>query len=136
MSTWLHKIATDIEEVSGDGLPVPDAPVGEGEQELGVATPDQQKLYLLAMRWEKAAAECAIAARFARQQEDKQRFNARGVSFLHKACLIKEGFWIELRDTFHLWEQSVGIRDGWKVVSFEAPTNSILAALETILTRG
>ena len=104
----------------------PDAarpPLGEPkpqEHVVGEADSSQQKLYGLSMRWERAATETMLEARYASDTATQERNVARATELLEKANKLRDVFWISLKDAFGLWDKpAVGVRAGWKVVWFE-----------------
>lgn len=137
MSTWLHDLARRLENLNVSDLPEPREPVGAKEHVEGEASVGLKQIYMLIRIWGKEGADALVAANYATTPEEEKRFRSKFAALQEKVGVLKQAFWAALKDEFELWEKpGVGIRAGWKVVSFtEAPTppRSITAVLESLL---
>lgn len=117
MTTFVDLILMDVQLVEEKGLIEPQAEPGSGDHVVGTAGPELQKLYSLALTWEKAATEAILAARYSTTKVNLNQTAVKITQLREKAKILMEIFWISLKDAFNLWDkESVGIRKGWKVV--------------------
>ena len=95
----------------------PSNEVEKDEHVVGTADADVQKLYGLAMQWQKTSMETAVAARFINRRKEAEANLETAAILQKKSELVLEIFWLSLKETFDLWgKPSIGIREGWKVV--------------------
>ena len=113
----LDEIAIELANFADEGLVEPDAKAEGEETVVGTAPLETRKLYALWMRWERFAAENMVEYKYSSKDDS---YLKKAIEFDHKAQVIRELFWISLKDAFNLWgKHSVGIRQNWTVVWFE-----------------
>jgi hypothetical protein len=79
--------------------------------------------------------ETVVRARYAESAEERYQEGGLAARLHAKSEVLDEIFWVGLKDAHKLWGKSVGIRKGWKVVSFKDndddadPFSSLIAAI-------
>ncbi|MEK7767911.1 MAG: hypothetical protein AAB368_16900 [bacterium] len=120
MATWLEMLRIELENLGPDDLRAPIGPVKPEEHRVGEADLAHQRMYGLAVRLERAAAEAVLEAKYAPDQPTQDAVAARACELSEKANKLREVFWVSLKDAFRLWDKpAVGLRAGWAVVWFK-----------------
>ncbi len=113
----------ELEAMGPDDLVEPTG--GEAEEEepvVGEAGMELKKLYTLWQKWEQAAMETALLAKYrARGEREMREALSAAEALMRKSELIKSFFWASVREAFGLWgKDMVGIRRGWKITWSES----------------
>jgi len=118
MSTWFKLLPLDLGEIT-DYLE-PDNEVSPNENLVGEMDDDQKKLYT---KWTSLKAE-AIHCRadvITKRGDPLEQAKAQALELQTKTDLIKELFWISIRDGFQLWgKDAIGVRKGFIIVWYES----------------
>lgn len=132
MPTWLDMVSMEIKNMDPDKLIEPGGEVTSKDHVVGEMDDDHKRFYSLAMQWEKAALEIALAGHYGNVNERAQAMR-KAYQLRKKAEVLLENFWLSLNDTFDLWDKpSSGVRRGWKVVWSEPSAPSIFDILENM----
>ena len=123
-ATLFDIIKMELEAMGPDDLMEPTSAAVEDEDEpvVGEAGVELKKLYTLWQKWEQAAMETALLARYSRRGEREIREAlSTAEALMRKSELIKQFFWASVREAFGLWDKDViGIRRGWKITWSES----------------
>ena len=118
MSTWLKLLPLELQSIPEREYINPKAKVDPKKDHIvGDMTEDQKKLYTRWLNLEQVFEQTLLEAKY-ETDEDKQKKLLIKVEELHtKAEVVKEIFWISVRDEFELWGKgAIGVRKGFKVV--------------------
>jgi len=117
MLTWLYSIRLELENMGNDQLIEPPGDMQPDDNLVDQAGLEIRKLYTLSMLLEKAAAEAQIAARYDPDSQKRSQSEEKIYELTQKAKVVRDIFWITLRDEYGLWSKdSIGVRKGWQVV--------------------
>ena len=98
-------------------------PDGKGasphETAVGIADSDIKKLYTLMIKTEEKATRTLVDARYERDADKREHLRIQAISQKGKADVLREILFSVIRDTFNLWDQNIGIRAGWLVVTYK-----------------
>lgn len=125
---WLDTIRLELDNIDETEInqEVFDGnPVKKNEQVAGVAPPELRKILLLSRNYAKQSAQLALDGMFGNKNPSPE-----DVRILNKLKIeseeIKDLFWVCIRQHFDLWAaDSIGIREGWKIVSCEKSPEEI-----------
>lgn len=107
----------DLVEPSSNG----DEEVEEGESYVGEMPMECRKLWTLFCMKEEQSTRMIVDARYARGDvAKKEEMHMNAYEVRTKAEMCKDLMYLNLKDQFKLWSPhlSIGIRAGWKVVTF------------------
>jgi len=127
--SFLETLRLELENVNLTESPDPPFPVETGDHVVGIASEEHKKLYAVWQNYERAGMETGIQARYARGEEERTQAIRRASSLSMKANLIRDLFWISLRDSFDQWGRDIAIKAEWKVVWTETKPPSLLDLL-------
>lgn len=118
MYQFLKEILQELEQLNPTNYIEPDAEIKPNDHRVGEATEELKQIYSLSLLCTRAAIEEAAEAQFGGfNTHAKKEKLVRAVRFRTKAEILREIFWLILRDQFNLWDKdSVGIRKDWVVV--------------------
>uniref|UniRef100_A0A6M3KK32 Uncharacterized protein n=1 Tax=viral metagenome TaxID=1070528 RepID=A0A6M3KK32_9ZZZZ len=106
----------ELDSISGDQIINPNYLVEKDDHVVGTASDMVQKLFTLGKMMQKDAAQMELDAKFCSNLEEQVGLLAKYNELQAKAAVLKELFWIGVRDEFALWNKSVGIRIDYTVV--------------------
>ena len=130
----IELLGIEMAELKKEDLIEPEYPIEEGETIMGEMTEKQIKLYTIAAKMKKAAAEAAIEARFGRDNKLRTEAAKKTMEAKTKADIIMDIMWADIKDTCDLWEYpSIGIRQGYKVITNKPEPPSFLDFLRGIM---
>lgn len=131
MSNWIDVIKMEIEMINAGELLEPYAEASSDDHVVGDLDDDLKKIYTLALRWDKAAIEMLVSARYVNDDMRRKQDLEKASELRRKSELLMDIFWVSIKDSFELWKNpSIGIRKGWKVVWSDAnPIPPILGIL-------
>ena len=127
---FLYELRTELENMGMDAIIDPPMKFDESADHfVGHASVDLQKLFSVAVQYERLSEEAKTEARYARNPEERNA-HVRRAGVLHaKSEATRTAFWISLKDEFSdydLWHKfSIGVRDGWRVVWSDAKPSGI-----------
>ena len=121
ISTFLALLGLELDSLDEKDIYEPDHEVSPKDKKCGDLNDNLIKLYSLWQNCEKSAAEKMMEARYSRGTEDqKAEASLKAYELGSKASFIGELFWIEVKDTCHLWDkENIGVRRGRIVVWYE-----------------
>lgn len=130
----MELLGIEMAELKKEDLIEPEYPIEEGETIMGKMTEKQIKLYTIATKMKKAAAEAAIEAKFGRDNKLRGEAAKRTIEAKAKADIIMNIMWADIKDTCDLWEYpSIGIRQGYKVTANKSEPPSFLDFLRSTM---
>ena len=127
MSTWLKLLPLELSEITEYVEPQTELDPQKFHV-LGEMTEDLKKLYTLWFTLAKQKDEYLLAARYAKDEKEEKLNLTRAIELGEKTEVVKQIFWISLRDEFNLWnklvidEVMIGVSKGFKVVWSERPS--------------
>lgn len=117
-TTWLDSLQRELGDVDPESIKGPSEEQSSHEQFVGYAPESLRKLYALSRRHARTAAEIMVQAQFEGDDALSEQYAERIAALKAKSDLLIEIFWVALKDEFHLWNKSIGIRKEWRVVWF------------------
>lgn len=133
MTNWLDFLPRELElaEVKPGDPFEPNHEIGENDHSVGVIEDGiLKKMYILAVRWKKEAAQLAVDASFTMDKEKQSILVKKAYELRDKGEVLLHIFWVSVKEAFKLWGmESIGIRKGWKVVWTEEDTPPFLNIL-------
>ena len=91
----------------------------DNETPVGIADSDIKKLYTLMIRTEEKATRTLVDARYERSKDKKEQLRIQAIAQKGKADVLREILFSVVRDTFSIWDQNIGIRGEWIVVTYK-----------------
>ncbi|HLD06276.1 MAG TPA: hypothetical protein VJC16_01955 [Candidatus Nanoarchaeia archaeon] len=123
MQTWLDVLRTELSNIEPGTVAEPEDEVGAKDTVVGDVPDELKQIRGLALRWKT---DClfeltdALKRKLTGNQEEAERAFTKSSELSLKADTLMQIFWTSLKDALGLWEKdAIGIRKGWKVVSFE-----------------
>ena len=115
--SWLKILPMELANIDAGEFSEPDDEVDpKSDIVVGEASDDLKRIYTLSERLREAGARYSIDARFSKDNRLRSDAGKKAYELAKKIEVLKEIFWITLKDDFDLWNKdSVGIRKGWKV---------------------
>lgn len=128
MGTFWRLLSLELNSLDQNDFFEPDAEFEPDDQIVGDLSEELIRLYTMWRLLEKQAIERMTEAKYGRLPgEQKREMICKGKELHKKAELLRELFWIEVKDEHHLWDKSsIGVRKGRKVVWFEEEGPTIL----------
>ena len=127
--SWLDELQAQLKDVKIDCEP--DDPMGEGEKEVGILPVEDRPLYALGGQLIHKAN--ALAGSEHHRSRDGCSTCIEMQQCQATANTLGEMFWTACRARFKIWDGSVGIRKGWKVVKIEDAQEGRRPSLISIL---
>jgi len=126
MSTWLKLLPVELGEITEKEYIEPQEELDPQKFHIvGEMTDDLKRLYTLWLVLSKERDECALTAKYAKDEREEKLNIAKYAELEEKTDVVKRIFWISLRDEFGLWNKldgiRVGVSKGFKVVWAERP---------------
>ena len=115
--SWLKILPMELVNINANEFSEPDDEVDPRfDVVVGEASDDLRRIYTLAERLLEAGARYSVDAQFSKDNRLRSDAGKKAYELAKKIEVLKEIFWITLKDDFDLWNKdSVGIRKGWKV---------------------
>jgi hypothetical protein len=135
-SSWLSMLKIELQFIDPSQLIEPDGDLDDrdsSEHELGDASLENKKLWTYFATLEEKATRMLTDARYLRGDIDKRvELVAKASEMRAKAEMARGILFLNLRDKYKIWNPTlgVGIRKGWKVVSFKSNSNPLLDLLK------
>ena len=133
--SWLDELQAQLKDVKMDGCE-PDEPVGEGEKEMGILPPEDRPLWTLGEQLTHKMCALAKSGEHNRRSKDGCAACTEIARLQNITNTLSEMFWTACRTRFNIWDTSVGIRKGWKVVKMEKDDQPQRRSLISILFGG
>jgi hypothetical protein len=137
-SSWLSMLKMELSLIGPDELIEPESGDGEDDDErdnehfLGEASMEIKRLWTYFATLEEKATRTLIDAKYARASIDKRESLLKKASEMKaKAEMARSILFLNIRDQYQIWNPNlaVGIRKGWRVVSFKSESNPLLDLL-------
>jgi len=127
-STFLALLSLELSSLDEKDLYEPDLELGPKDKKCGGLDDNLVKLYSFWQNCEKSAAGKIMEARFSHGNEDQKKEAAlKAFELRSKAAFVEDLFWIEVKDTCHLWDkENIGVRKGRVVVWYEQEPPKIM----------
>ena len=121
---WFKFIQLELDLFEGQVIEPKKEVDEETEQVVGTLGRDLQVLWTLQLTSRKEAEALKLEA-FNCSKSEEEDLKVRYYRAWAKGELLRELFWLEVREAFNLWEDRMaGVRRGFKVVTSEAEENS------------
>ncbi len=92
-----------------------------------------KRLYTLSRHLCKSASQYALDCQFKNDKTEKLELKAKSDELTAKASTIIAVMWIAIKDELMLWgESNVGIRTGFKVITFESNQSGLPPFLQQL----
>jgi len=119
-ASWFRMLPMEMDMLDIHDVIEPDNPgASDNETAVGLADNDIKKLYTLMIRTEEKATRTLVDARYERDKEKKEQLRTQAIAQKAKADVLREILFSVVRDTFNLWDQNIGIRAEWIVVTYK-----------------
>ena len=89
----------------------------KGDTVIGEMPLDSKKLFALALELERLSKQNKLDAEFCADPIAKAEFLVKAEEFGAKCNVLRSIMWIGVRDSLGLWDKSVGVRAGFKIVT-------------------
>ncbi len=119
MSTWLKLLPIELAGINDDEIVEPPYGIETGDIVVGDMPAMSKQLYGLGMALERDASQFALDARYCAEPEKKEALGVKAGELMTKSKTLKDMMWISLKDEFGLWDKSIAVRKGFKVVITE-----------------
>lgn len=134
-SSWLGMLKMELSLIGDEELIEPESG-GDDESEkdetfLGEATMEIRKLWTYFSTLEEKATRTLIEAKYCRNVDKRENFLKKASEMKAKAEMARSILFLTIRDQHEIWNPhlGVGIRSGWRVVSFKSASNPLLDLL-------
>lgn len=137
--SWFSMLKMELSLIDEDDLIEPglqedddDEDDNDNETELGVASLETKQLWTYFCRLEEKATRALVEARYDRSSVDsREETQKRAAEMKAKAEMARSILFLNLRDQYKIWNPylGVGLRRGWKIVSFKSKSNPLLDLL-------
>jgi hypothetical protein len=135
-SSWLSMLKMELslideEHIIEPGMEEDDDPE-ENETELGIATMEIRRLWTYFCNLEEKATRAIVDAKYDRttvsSREEKLK---KAAEMRAKAEMARSILFLNIRDQHGIWNPhlGVGLRRGWRIVSFKSKSNPLLDLL-------
>ncbi|GAI58447.1 unnamed protein product [marine sediment metagenome] len=119
MSDWLKFLSIELQDITSDKFLEPGADNMKGDREVGEMDDDLKRLWTLWQFYQKVAAKCTFDIKYEPGANIKE-LSVKKTEFQAKAEVLRDIFWIAVKDKFGLWyAPSIGVRKGFIVVEME-----------------
>ncbi|HLD82287.1 MAG TPA: hypothetical protein VJA22_03735 [Patescibacteria group bacterium] len=117
MLTFFQRIEDEMKSVE---VVDPGSPVEQDETVFGTVPEDLRRLFCLANQLHSNAHHAVGDFVSAPNQDAEEKARKRAQALHEKANFVREMFWDALKEEFNLLgsDRVVGVREGWKAVSF------------------
>lgn len=93
------------------------ADIEPSDHDVGEISVELRKYFILSRQFTHGAARMFLEVQLAQNQQTQEEAASKCLELETKAKLLREIFWISLKDEHRLWnKESIGIRRGWRVV--------------------
>jgi hypothetical protein len=120
MSTWIKLLPLELDSIKDSDIIEPDWEVQSGDCIVGEMSYTMKRLFTLSRILEKEADQLMLTRKYCANKEMKLELEAKINQYRTKAEFVKLAAWISVKDELGLWHKNVGVRFGFKVVTFEA----------------
>ena len=119
MGTFLKLLELELNSLDQNDLHEPEADVEPKDNVVGVMSDESIRLFTLWRQAQKSHAEKMMELRFGQASGDKGTLHSQLHELDDKQEVLERLFWYQIKDEYNLWDKSVGVRTGRKVVWFD-----------------
>lgn len=118
MGTFLKLLQLELSSLEQNNFFEPDAELENNDNIVGNLSEELIRLFSLWRLTEKETMEIIIKERYGHFSDEQRKELLYDANKAHqKSEFLRELFWIEIRDEYHLWDKpQIGIRKGRKIV--------------------
>ncbi|MBI4215254.1 MAG: hypothetical protein HY602_00835 [Parcubacteria group bacterium] len=128
VGNWLEALQLELDFIEDAHLVEPEGEVEANEKIVGEASAVSRKLFTFARKLEAEANRFFAEAISSPKKDDRQKAQTGYVRLKTKSDVVRAIFWLQIKDELDLWGDDgdvIGIRAGWKVVSFSNSRGTI-----------
>ena len=116
MTTWIKLLPLEISNITE--MWEPEQEVDEAfDHPVGEMSDDLRKLFSLWRQTQKCAEQLILEARYSHNADEQKSLGTRAFEIQKKAEVLREIFWISVRDEFGLWNKdAIGVCRGYLVI--------------------
>ncbi len=116
MSEWFKLLPLELSEIPETELAEPRHPMQQNDRQVGDMSLLAKKLFTLAMLLDKSGSQNKLDAQYCNDKTERERLMARASEYSSKAEALRTLMWIGIKDEFGLWNDSIGVRVGFRIV--------------------
>lgn len=136
MSTWLKLLPLELDGINESEFIEPDVALKKTDQQIGTMSEMARRLYTLSRLLAKDANQFNLDAHFCNDKVKKSELVAKSLEFVAKATVIQELVWIGIRDDLGIWDEPIGVRMGFKVVTYPETGDDMPPFIKRIMGLG
>ena len=133
MSTWLKLLPIELDGLSSADFIEPPHRDIKDDKVVGLMSEDCKRLWTLHILLEKVSQQYRLDAHYCRDEAEKEKLETKAVECAEKAHAMLAIMWIAIRDEFEIWNRTIGIRVGYKVVTNSEPSNDMPPSIKRLL---
>jgi hypothetical protein len=133
--SWLSMLKMELSLIDNSDLKEPKLELGEDDNKdetiVGTASLEARKLWTYSLAMEEKATRSLVDAKYEESVDKREALMKIAAETRAKSDMAHSILFLSLRDQFGIWNPTlgVGIRSGWKVVSFKSKSNPLLDLL-------
>jgi hypothetical protein len=124
MSTWIKLLPLELDSIKAADYIEPEWEMESKDRVVGEMSQTARQLFTLSRMLEREADQLTVAHKYCASKSMKSELEGKIDQYKAKSQLLKGAVWISLKDEHKLWGENVGIRAGFKVVTFEDANSS------------
>lgn len=117
MSTWLQLLPLELDGINNDKMIEPMHPLEKADHVVGEMSDMSKRLFTLAQLLDKSGNQSKLDAQYCTDKVERLEHMAQTNEFLAKSETVRTLMWIGIKDEFGLWNEGIGVRVGFKVVT-------------------
>uniref|UniRef100_A0A6M3JEH3 Uncharacterized protein n=1 Tax=viral metagenome TaxID=1070528 RepID=A0A6M3JEH3_9ZZZZ len=117
MSTWLKLLTMELDSIAKADFMEPPEALSPNDNVIGDMDDSDKRLFTLSRLLIRDAQQNKLDSNFCPDKGRREELENKAMNYGAKAQVVKELLWIGLRDRFGLWNGTIGIRAGFKVVT-------------------
>jgi hypothetical protein len=123
MFDWIKSIPMELDMMEESEILQITGEIGKGEKVIGEVPIPLRKMYSLLMTKIKKSRLLDIERSFATSQEKMDGMAAEGLKLALETRTLAPLFWIEIHSIYGMWDVSLGLRKGYKIVTLPDQPN-------------
>ena len=108
----------ELNSIDNDHIIEPDYEMETEDTVVGTMPEMSKKLFTLGILLEKDANQHMLDSKYCMDKSKKLELEAKAQELAIKCSVVKALVWIDIRDTLGLWGTNLGVRCGFKVVTY------------------
>jgi hypothetical protein len=113
----LSLLLVELNQIEEDQFAEPDSDMQTTDEDVGEMNDYHKRLYTLARKMGRVAAEALVEGKFNNDATKKQDSMKRAEEYKTKSTIVMDVMWASINDDFSLWDkETVGVRRGFRVV--------------------